>query len=74
MWLRVARRGGACALHARLDDEPWQLRPRTARCRPAAPGLRAGFLAQAPRGDGATARFELIGYTPERLEDLRSGV
>jgi uncharacterized protein len=41
----------------------------------AAPGgLRAGFLAQSPVGDGATARFDIIGFTPERLDDLRSGV
>ena len=36
--------------------------------------LRAGFLVQSPVGDGATATFEEIGYTPERLADLRSGV
>ena len=72
VWLRIARLGGAVALHARLDDEPW----RFVRHFPlAAPGgLRAGFLAQAPRGDGTTACFEQIGFTPERLADLRSGV
>jgi len=36
--------------------------------------LRAGFLAQSPTGEGATARFESIDFTPERLADLRSGV
>ena len=37
-------------------------------------GLRAGFLAQSPMGEGATARFDEIGFVPERLADLRSGV
>jgi len=70
VWLRVSRMGGACALHARLDDEPW----RFVRHFPLPGGLRAGFLAQSPVGDGATATFDEIGYTPERLADLRSGV
>ena len=71
-WLRVSRLGPACALHARHDDEPW----RFVRHFPLAStsGLRAGFLAQSPTGEGATARFESIDFTPERLADLRSGV
>jgi len=70
VWLRVSRMGGACALHARLDDEPW----RFVRHFPLPGELRAGFLAQSPVGEGATATFDEIGYTPERLADLRSGV
>ena len=73
VWLRVSRLGAACALHARLDDEPWRF-VRHCALPGGGAGLRAGFLAQAPRGDGATARFDAIGYTAERLEDLRSGV
>jgi regulation of enolase protein 1 (concanavalin A-like superfamily) len=73
VWLRVARSGAACALHARLGDEQWSF-VRHCPLPAGGSGLRAGFLAQAPRGDGATARFEQIGFTPERLEDLRSGV
>jgi regulation of enolase protein 1 (concanavalin A-like superfamily) len=71
-WLRISRLGPACALHARHDDEPW----RFVRHFPLAStsGLRAGFLAQSPGGEGATARFEAIGFTSERLADLRSGV
>ena len=71
-WLRISRLGPACALHARHDDEPW----RFVRHFPlaATSGLRAGFLAQSPTGEGATARFEAIAFTQERLADLRSGV
>jgi hypothetical protein len=71
-WLRISRLGPACALHARHDDEPW----RFVRHFPlaATSGLRAGFLAQSPAGEGATARFEAIAFTQERLGDLRSGV
>ncbi len=70
--LRISRLGPACALHARHDDEPW----RFVRHFPlaATSGLRAGFLAQSPTGEGATARFEAIAFTQERLADLRSGV
>ncbi len=71
-WLRISRLGPSCALHARHDDERW----RFVRHFPLATtsGLRAGFLAQSPTGEGATARFEAIDFTPERLADLRSGV
>ena len=72
VWLRISRLGPAVALHARLDDEPWRFVRHFAF--PAPGGVRAGFLAQSPLGDGATARFEAIGFTPERLADLRSGV
>ena len=71
-WLRISRLGPSCALHARHDDERW----RFVRHFPLAStsSLRAGFLAQSPAGEGATARFETIAFTPERLADLRSGV
>jgi hypothetical protein len=66
VWLRVSRLGAACALHARHDDEPWRF------VRHFALGVsRAGFLAQSPLGEGATARFEQIGFVPERLDALR---
>jgi regulation of enolase protein 1 (concanavalin A-like superfamily) len=73
VWLRISRIGSTCALHARLGDERWSF-VRNCPLPGGGEGLRAGFLAQAPRGEGATARFGQIGYTPERLGDLRSGV
>ena len=72
VWLRISRTGAACALHARLDGEDWRFVRHLAL--PAPDGLRAGFLAQSPTGEGATARFDAIGFVPERLADLRSGV
>jgi uncharacterized protein len=72
VWLRISRSGAACALHARLDGEGWRFVRHFAL--PAPGGLRAGFLAQSPVGDGATARFDEIGFAAERLADLRSGV
>jgi regulation of enolase protein 1 (concanavalin A-like superfamily) len=71
-WLRVSRLGAACALHARLGGEGWRFVRHFALAAP--DGLRAGFLAQSPTGEGATARFDEIGFVPERLADLRSGV
>ena len=72
VWLRISRIGAACALHARLDGEDWRFVRHLSL--PAPDGLRAGFLAQSPTGGGATARFDAIGFVPERLGDLRSGV
>ena len=72
VWLRISRLGAACALHARLDGEDWRFVRHFALAAP--DGLRAGFLVQSPLGDGATARFDEIGFVPERLADLRSGV
>ena len=72
VWLRISRIGAACALHARLDGEDWRFVRHLAL--PAPDGLRAGFLAQSPTGAGATAQFDEIGFVPERLADLRSGV
>jgi regulation of enolase protein 1 (concanavalin A-like superfamily) len=72
VWLRVSRIGAACALHARLDGEGWRFVRHFALAAP--DGLRGGFLVQSPTGDGATARFDEIGFVPERLTDLRSGV
>jgi len=65
VWLRLSRIGEACALHARLDGEEWRFVRHFALAAPG--GLRAGFLAQSPAGDGATARFDEIGFVPERL-------
>ena len=72
VWLRISRLGESCALHARLGGEGWRFVRHLPL--PAPDGLRAGFLAQSPTGDGATARFDEIGFVPERLADLRSGV
>jgi len=69
VWLRVSRLGEACALHARLDGGPWRFVRHFAFAAPG--GLRAGFLVQSPTGDGATARFDEIGFVPERLAELR---
>jgi hypothetical protein len=34
---------------------------------------RVGFLAQSPRGDGCSVRFDEIAFSPGRLGDIRSG-
>jgi regulation of enolase protein 1 (concanavalin A-like superfamily) len=72
VWLRLSRRGPACALHARLEgDEGWRFVRHFALDAPAA--VRAGFLAQSPAGEGATARFDRIGFAGQGVADLRSG-
>jgi regulation of enolase protein 1 (concanavalin A-like superfamily) len=71
VWLRVARIGGACALHASADGARWDLVRHFALDAPA--GLAAGFLAQSPTGDGCTARFDEIASAARTLADLRDG-
>jgi uncharacterized protein len=72
VWLRLSRRGSACALHARLaGDAGWRFVRHFALD---APGeVRIGFLAQSPTGEGAAAHFDEIDFTPQGVADLRSG-
>jgi uncharacterized protein len=71
VWLRVARLGRAFAFHASTDGATWQLVRHFA----LEPGdaIAAGFSAQSPTGDGCTATFADVHFTPGRLADLRSG-
>ena len=72
VWLRLSRRGKACALHARLaGDDDWRLVRHFALDAP--DGVRLGFLAQSPMGEGATARFDDIAFAQRGIADLRSG-
>ena len=71
VWLRVSRRGPACALHARLDGEGWRFVRHLALAAPDT--VRAGFLVQSPTGDGVTASFDEIGFVARGVVDLRSG-
>ncbi|KIH97989.1 hypothetical protein LP52_15815 [Streptomonospora alba] len=67
--LRVSRLGSAYAFHARVGESPWEL-IRYFALRETA---EVGFCAQSPTGEGATARFEQITYSAERLADVRDG-
>jgi uncharacterized protein len=71
VWLRVARIGGTCALHASIDGQRWDLVRHFALDAP--DGLAAGFLAQSPTGDGCTATFDDVRYEARTLADLRDG-
>ena len=71
LWLRVARIGGACALHASADGERWDLVRHFALETPGP--LAAGFLAQSPTGEGCTATFDDVRFTAQTLADLRDG-
>jgi uncharacterized protein len=71
VWLRVARLGGACALHASDDSVRWDLVRHCAL--DASAELSAGFLAQSPTGEGCTAVFEDVRFAAGRLADLRDG-
>lgn len=71
VWLRLARIGPTCALHASDDGERWDLVRHFALDAPAA--LAAGFLAQSPTGEGCTATFEGVRFAAQTLADLRDG-
>lgn len=71
VWLRVSRIGGACALHASDDGARWELVRHFALDAP--DGLTAGFLAQSPTGEGATATFDDVRFLAEPLAELRDG-
>ncbi|WP_437932284.1 DUF1349 domain-containing protein [Sorangium sp. So ce291] len=71
VWLRASRLGRTCAFHASTDGTTWRV------IRSFSLGiateLGVGFSAQSPAGDGCTAVFDDIRFTPRRLGDLRSG-
>jgi regulation of enolase protein 1 (concanavalin A-like superfamily) len=71
IWLRISRIGAACALHAADDGVHWELVRHFAF--PVADGLRAGFLAQSPTGEGCKAVFDGLLFEAETLADLRDG-
>jgi regulation of enolase protein 1 (concanavalin A-like superfamily) len=71
VWLRVARIGAACALHASADGDRWDLVRHFALEAP--DGLAAGFLAQSPTGEGCTATFDDVRFAARTLADLRDG-
>lgn len=72
VYLRMARLGGAFAYHYSLDGTYWHFVRLFALGDPAAP-MRAGFLAQSPMGDGASAAFSEIQYSLTPLQEFRDG-
>jgi regulation of enolase protein 1 (concanavalin A-like superfamily) len=70
-WLRIARIGATCALHASDDGARWDLVRHFAFEAP--DGLTAGFSAQSPTGDGCTATFDDVRFVARTLAELRDG-
>jgi regulation of enolase protein 1 (concanavalin A-like superfamily) len=70
-WLRIARIGGACALHASADGTRWDLVRHFAFEAP--DRVATGFLAQSPTGEGCIATFDAIGFARATLAELRDG-
>jgi len=72
IWLRVSRVDGVYAYHASTDAQTWELiRVFSLSDNPA--DHRLGFEAQSPTGDGCRVTFDQLGFTQERLTDLRDG-
>ena len=72
IYLRIARMGRAFAFHYSPDGQFWHL-VRHFALEPNLP-TRAGFLVQAPRGEGCRASFSQLELAWTTLEDIRSGV
>ncbi|WP_437971935.1 DUF1349 domain-containing protein [Sorangium sp. So ce260] len=71
VWLRVSRLGRMCAFHASTDGTIWHVLRSFSLG--SATELAVGFSAQSPAGEGCTAVFDDIRFTPRRFGDLRSG-
>lgn len=71
VFLRVARMGGAFALHYSLDGTYWNL------VRYFTLGnvenLQVGFEAQSPTGEGCSVAFSEIAYRSDLLKEMRTG-
>jgi regulation of enolase protein 1 (concanavalin A-like superfamily) len=71
IYLRLSKLENAYAFHYSHDGSAWNLVRHF--------GLggqretQIGFLSQSPTGEGCTAYFSEISYTPQLLGDLRSG-
>jgi len=71
VYLRITRLGRAFAFHYSEDGAYWRL-VRYFNLRQTN-GLRAGFSAQSPTGEGCCATFDQIAYQPAAVNDVRSG-
>lgn len=70
IYLRLARTGGALAFHYSLDASFWHM-VRLFRLEPGP--AKAGFLVQAPVGEGCAVEFSEIRLEARTLRDVRSG-
>lgn len=75
VWLRISRIGHVHAFHASLDGQVWELVRVFAlgQGSDGVTGHRLGLEVQAPTGDGCTATFAQVRFTPTTLGDLRDG-
>lgn len=72
IWLRVSRVDHIYAFHASMDGLTWRL-IRVFTLGEVLDGHMIGFEAQSPTGDGCVVTFDRIGFSTERLADLRDG-
>jgi regulation of enolase protein 1 (concanavalin A-like superfamily) len=72
IWLRISRIGPMFALHASADGTKWTFVRQFALGQLTA-DVAVGFSAQSPTGEGCTATFDDIRFTPDPPADLRDG-
>ena len=71
LWLQVARKGEAWALHWSVDGRSWRMARYFSLKMKAGP--IAGFIAQSPVGKGCVARFDKMRVEARTVKDLRAG-
>jgi regulation of enolase protein 1 (concanavalin A-like superfamily) len=71
VWLRVSRSGPTFAFHASTDGQSWRLIRYFSL--DAGQSVQVGFEAQSPAGDGCSAMFSKIRFTPGPVADIRDG-
>ncbi|HUN34703.1 MAG TPA: DUF1349 domain-containing protein [Trebonia sp.] len=73
VWLRISRIDRAYAYHASLDGQSWEMIRVFVLSDEGTSLDMIGFEGQSPTGDGCSATFDEIRFSPERLADLRDG-
>jgi len=70
VWLQVARKGGAVMFHYSADGENWVMARHFAFDRGP---VRAGLVAQSPKGGGGAFRFDGVVLENRAPSDMRAG-
>lgn len=73
VWLRLHVRGGIVAFHFSEDGQFWRFNRTFSLPRSPGAAIRLGLSAQAPTGEGCTAKFTEVSLRHKPLIDFRDG-
>ena len=72
VYMKIAKIGPSFVFYTSADGKSWSM-VRNFRLTTDTKGLRAGFSAQSPSGNGATVVFSDIHYAAKRVTDMYTG-